>query len=530
MPLGSMNPNAFLSATGQINRAKNQQAGVAPAPPPTYDSFCTFRAICPSDEQATDFRCNLSAYGRASAYRGRGRGGYRVAKPAPHRHRTLVLNGASGPANTSNTTHPQSVASPSWVTRNDRHLQLINTNVYQEQTEARAKAMEQTRLQRLQQKEHKERSRLLNHIRQTGYRSAAPTDSTSAPIYEIVVDGIKFAVAKNGSKLVKLPGAPRKLSATNSASAHPCPGDHNAPKATPKVAMVGGVKFHRTKNGNMYRQAIVKAQRYVVPPSDAQLLTRETYRRSGAVPKVNVPCTTFSTTGILLQSLSNLPLPPPLSPSTRQAPALVVLLCVSYIFLETSITNYVNYFAGSCPKGPMCRFVHNHAKVAACKDLLQKGNCAFGYHCDLSHELTPERTPHCVHFAKGNCSKDGCPYTHRSLSPDAQVCRDFGFYGYCDKGISCPDRHTYECPDFSNTGVCKNKRCKLPHRERAHVLRQAAAAREQPAGDADGDDPSSDEDDGDSVGSDEVDSDEVDEFVGADDSADFDLQQDFIGL
>lgn len=176
----------------------------------------------------------------------------------------------------------------------------------------------------------------------------------------------------------------------------------------------------------------------------------------------------------------------------------------------------------------MCRFVHNHAKVAACKDFLQKGNCAYGDHCDLSHDLIPERTPHCVHFAKGNCSKDDCSYTHHMLSPDARVCRDFGFYGYCDKGISCSDRHSYECPDFSNTGVCNNEHCKLPHRERAHVLRQAAAAREQPVGD-DGDDPSSDED-GDSIGSDEVDSDEVDEFVGADGATDFDLQQDFIGL
>lgn len=134
-----------------------------------------------------------------------------------------------------------------------------------------------------------------------------------------------------------------------------------------------------------------------------------------------------------------------------------------------------------------------------------------------------------MHYAKGHCSKDDqCPYTHRVLPPGAPVCRDFGLYGYCDKGISCSDRHSFECPDFSNTGVCKTKGCKLPHRERANVLRRAAA-REQSAEVDDGDDPSSD-DDGDSIGSDEVDSDEVDEFVGADDSAGFDSQQDFIGL
>lgn len=460
---------------------------------------------------------NPPAYSRGGYYRGRGRGGYRVGKPPVHRHRTLVLNGTSGPGSSNDAAPAPNGAPPSWVSRTDRHLQLINTNVYQEQTEARTKAMEQTRLQRQQQEESRERSHFLNHIRQTGNPSSSvSTDSRSSPVYEIVVDGIRFAVAKNGSKLVKLSGAPHILSTTRPASTHPSPGDSNAPKATPKIAIVGGVKFHRTKNGNLYRQAIVKAQRYVAPSGDAQLLTRATCRRSGAVTKVNVPCKTFSTTGILLQQL------PTDTPPWHSFTA-------SDIKLWTGTTDQFNYPAGSCPKGPMCRFVHNHAKVAACKDLLQKGNCVYGDHCDLSHELTPERTPHCVHFAKGNCSKDHCSYTHRMLSPDAQVCRDFGFYGYCDKGISCPDRHSYECPDFSNTGVCNNKHCKLPHRERAHVLRQAAAAREQPAGDDDGDDPSSDED-GDSIGSDEVDSDEVDEFVGADDAADFDSQQDFIGL
>lgn len=395
-------------------------------------------------------------------------------------------------------------------------MQLINTNVYQEQTEARNKAIEQTRQQRLQQKENRERSRLLNHLRQNGSASAISTDSSASPSFEIVVDGIRFAVAKNGSKLVKIPGAPCMSWTSRDATAHPILGDSNAPKATPKMAIVGGVKFHRTKNGNMYRQAIVKAQRYVAFSGGRHLLTEAHHRRSGTVPKVNVPCKTFSTTGIMLQHLPNHP----------QPQHSVMILSGDD---SSSPTDHFDRFTGSCPKGPMCRFVHNHAKVAACKDFLQKGSCVYGDHCDLSHDLTPERTPHCVHFAKGNCSKDDCSYTHRMLSPDAQVCRDFGFYGYCDKGISCSDRHTNECPDFSNTGVCKNKHCKLPHRERAHILRQAAAAREQPAEADDDEDPSSD-DDGDSIGSDEVDSDEVDEFVGADDSADFDLQQDFIGL
>lgn len=41
------------------------------------------------------------------------------------------------------------------------------------------------------------------------------------------------------------------------------PDDLNPPTATPKVVSLFGVKFHRTKNGNLIRHGIVQAQRYV---------------------------------------------------------------------------------------------------------------------------------------------------------------------------------------------------------------------------------------------------------------------------
>ena len=114
------------------------------------------------------------------------------------------------------------------------------------------------------------------------------------------------------------------------------------------------------------------------------------------------------------------------------------------------------------------------------------------------------------------------------VSPAAPVCRSFGIYGYCEKGINCTDRHVFECPDFSNTGVCKSKGCKLPHRERASVLRKANN-RDSDTGDEEMEDFSSDAE---SVDSDDVDSDEVDEFIGQDDEGDLDFtgQRDFIEL
>lgn len=179
----------------------------------------------------------------------------------------------------------------------------------------------------------------------------------------------------------------------------------------------------------------------------------------------------------------------------------------------------------------MCRYVHDPAKVSICKDFLQKGTCSVGDSCDLSHDLTPERTPTCLHFAKGNCSNPSCRYSHIRLSPSALVCRAFGIYGYCERGSDCTERHVHECPDYSNTGVCNTKGCKLPHRLKASVIRRNTALADA-AGGEDGSDLSSEEE-GDPIDSDDVDSDDMDEeFFGHDDQKDEDIpkQQDFVTL
>lgn len=166
---------------------------------------------------------HLSACGRGSHHRGQapyptpGRGGYRVGKAPVHRNRSLVINNpSSDTAPTSNGT------SPSWVTRNDRHLQLINLNIYQEQTEARARAIEQTRLQKHRQSEARERAQLLRHLQQTADPSVASADPATDPIYEIVVEGIRFRVTNDGRKLVKVPGAPSLSPCYPRVPAHCC--------------------------------------------------------------------------------------------------------------------------------------------------------------------------------------------------------------------------------------------------------------------------------------------------------------------
>ncbi|KAH6691718.1 hypothetical protein F5X68DRAFT_202447 [Plectosphaerella plurivora] len=415
---------------GKINRHKSRQAPSTPNHHPAHH------------------RDNASR--RGSGFQ------HRVGRaPAPHRHRTLVMNhsGTSTPISTTSDTaagpSDGTATATSWVAKNSRHRQLINTAVYQKDNESRAKAIEATRKQQIAAQNARETEQISSHL--TGQRG--PTNTAAPNHHEVMIQGIRFRVTQRGSKLIKVPG------------------DINPPSATPKITFVGGVKFHRSKNGNLYRDGILKAQRQT------------------GIKKVNEPCRTFASTG-------------------------------------------------NCLKGPTCRFIHDASRVAVCKDFLHKGECAHGDACDMSHDLTPQRVPLCLHYAKGNCAKFECRYSHQDLAPGAPVCRAFGVYGYCDAGRDCLERHVAECPDFSNTGKCTTRGCKLLHRERASVLRKtaaaaaAAAAASSGAGGQDdemGNDLSSDEE---SADSDDVDSDEVEEFLGngvdEGDDSDFVVQRDFI--
>ena len=111
-----------------------------------------------------------------------------------------------------------------------------------------------------------------------------------------------------------------------------------------------------------------------------------------------------------------------------------------------------------------------------------------------------------------------------------------------EKGAECTDRHVYECPDYANTGVCKKKKCTLPHVDRAGRLRKATAASKSetttpPDGEDAEEDVSSEEEEYDEIDSDDVDSDELEsdedepmvEFVeGGTDDQELSGQQDFV--
>ncbi|KFG87630.1 CCCH zinc finger protein [Metarhizium anisopliae] len=367
---------------GQINRHKSQQAGVGATSSRQASDYRSPFTINTASRYGADLRKGGNAYRPRSAYNG---SAYRVGRAQNnHRHRTLHLN-QSRPPSDSNTPSPGSTTGSSgWVSRNDRHRQLINANVYEKDTQNRVRAIEETRQKKLQDRKMREKNQLKDFLRhQASATNAVANSKPGVGKAEIMIEGIRFHVADGGKKLVKS--------------------------------------------------------------------------------------------------------------------------------------------SGSCPKGPSCRYQHDPTRVAVCKDFLKDGKCPNGESCDLSHDVSPERVPNCLHYAKGHCTKADCPYTHSRAAPGALVCEAFGFYGYCDKGASCTERHVFECPDFSNTGICKSKGCKLLHRERASVLRNQAKAN-----DAMDEDVSSDEE---AVDSDDVDSDEVAEFIEAEsDDSDFENQKDFIPL
>ncbi len=287
---------------GQINRHRNQQAGFVFTPPARpHHRISTARSHA--------FRARTDVLQDTGSARGwhRGgfphRGGHSGARMPVYRNRSLVLNGGSQqtPPGDAESGATSDASASSWVTKTDRHMQLINTNVYKKDAQARTVAIEQTRRQKLALRDKQERAKLISHLNRvanSGGFGVANPQAAPAGKYQIDVQGVRFTVAKNGSKLVRAPGASRPGTAGVAQGAHMDAGDGNAAKATPKMAVIGGVKFYRSKNGNLYRHGIVKAQRYV--PRDYRvgpLTPAISGRQSGAVRKVNVPCKQFSMTG-----------------------------------------------------------------------------------------------------------------------------------------------------------------------------------------------------------------------------------------
>ncbi|KAH1671671.1 hypothetical protein KXV51_000677 [Aspergillus fumigatus] len=230
---------------GQINRHKNQ---TPQAQAPTYQG---------SELHAGPYVSrHTRARGGWAPYRGRPYGRGRSA--APHRHRTLVLNNVNSGNSTSSTPVPtnenagesRSATPNGWVAKRDRHMQLINSAIYDKEAQARAKAMEQTRKAKAEKKARIEQAKVLRyaqgfgrpHLATTAASQVSATTQTHGE-YQVYLNDIPFKIAKGGSKLVRVSDDP------------------NTANITPKKVTVAGVTFVRSKNGNLHRLGAVTSKR-----------------------------------------------------------------------------------------------------------------------------------------------------------------------------------------------------------------------------------------------------------------------------
>lgn len=210
---------------GQINRHKNEQPSDQQAQSTSASRASTLGSMAslapfsmrPADAPEDPSHLPQGWRSRRGAYPSRG---YR-SRAQVHRNRTLVLNSNASTSPNSATADASrddsqnatlnTTARPGWVTKTDRHLQLINASIFEKDSQSRVKAMEETRKQKLRQRDERERARFNKHL--YGMRGSIenvagvqPPSTNLTENYEISVQGIRFRVAKNGSKLVKVPG------------------------------------------------------------------------------------------------------------------------------------------------------------------------------------------------------------------------------------------------------------------------------------------------------------------------------------
>lgn len=198
-----------LRGKGHINLHKTH----APSPPRYERSSNLTQDLRPSSANiggSSTWQSNR----RPSPYtRPRGRAG--KPAPNPHRNRSLILNKIANTSQTfkepaepvessainlgklehNNDESPKPAMS--WVTKRDRHMQLINSSIFDKEAQLRNKAIDQTRRQKASQRDLHEKEKFQRHL--AGLSSSTPTN-----VHEISINGLAFQVVNGGSKLLRI--------------------------------------------------------------------------------------------------------------------------------------------------------------------------------------------------------------------------------------------------------------------------------------------------------------------------------------
>jgi len=198
----------------------------------------------------------------------------------PQRHRTLVLNNAGQRTPSARAVQqpatvvaaksmvpedapPATESGPpptSWVSKRDRHMQLISSTIYDKDTETRDKAIRESKRQSAFHAQHIEKAKIQRHLQTLNHGQPSDFSSVAPLAHKVYINGLSFIVKNGGSKLLRVRGTISSMIFFLLMTL-PFVGISESAHSTPKEANVGGVTFYRSKNGNLYRSGIVTAKK-----------------------------------------------------------------------------------------------------------------------------------------------------------------------------------------------------------------------------------------------------------------------------
>lgn len=137
-------------------------------------------------------------------------------------------------------------------------------NVFEKESQNRSKAIEETRQRKLKDRRNHEKSNLKDFLRHQANHSGPVTtgSNSTAGANEIMIGSVRFHVLNGGKKLVKAAGK-LKMMVESNIPPLTATDDRNSASATPKTTVISGVKFRRTKTGNLVPDRIIQHHRYV---------------------------------------------------------------------------------------------------------------------------------------------------------------------------------------------------------------------------------------------------------------------------
>ncbi|SCV74394.1 BQ2448_6826 [Microbotryum intermedium] len=297
--------------------------------------------------------------------------------------------------------------------------------------------------------------------------TATPTNPPRhAPMKEVLIDGVKFITDARAHKLI------RKTSANTTPTVASLDTTSDPTKAlTPRRTSVSGTTYIRTKNGNLISLDVARKRKELSDKKDFDAKKARLDRLVGIVNDVQSwrnGSGATRTRGSKRGGRGGAKRFVAISYAIRVFVIRELMLSVLYsTSTRPKSMKLCRFFqkTGQCTNGLRCRYIHDSHRVSICPNFLRSKCPLPSSTCALSHEPNAHRSPHCIHHP--HCTRrPNCPFSHIDALPplsESTICRPFVEYGWCELGEKCRSRHANECPRFSETGVCEEKGCRLPH-------------------------------------------------------------------